>query len=97
MWYPDLPKRGRWVITKLMKLFKDHRYFEQISENKMSINIYHEMKCAHLQLHETSTAVLDRLNVIIDRLNVISSGSVIYMRIVAIKSMFPRGPPGSNI
>jgi hypothetical protein len=30
--------------------------------------------CAHLQLHETSTAViLHRLNVIIDRLNVISS------------------------
>jgi hypothetical protein len=24
---------------------------------------------AHLQLHETSTVVLDRLNVIIDRLN----------------------------
>jgi hypothetical protein len=32
--------------------------------------------CAHLHLHETSTVVLDRLNVIIDRLNVIGSGSV---------------------
>jgi hypothetical protein len=32
--------------------------------------------CAHLQLHETSTVLLDRQNVIIDRLNVISSGSV---------------------
>jgi hypothetical protein len=31
--------------------------------------------CAHLHLHETSTVVLDRLNVIIDRLNVISSES----------------------
>jgi chorismate mutase len=70
--------------------------------------------CAHLQLHETSTVVLDRgtdvthckwngpgtmcspaatwetstvvldiLNVIIDRLNVISSGSVDYMKIDA--------------
>jgi hypothetical protein len=39
--------------------------------------------CAHLQLHETSTVVLDRLNVIIDRLNVVSSGSVVYMKIDA--------------
>jgi hypothetical protein len=39
--------------------------------------------CAHLQLHETSTAVLERPNVIIDRLNVISSGSVVYMKIDA--------------
>jgi hypothetical protein len=34
---------------------------------------------AHLQLHETSTVVLDRLNVIIDKttfVNVVSSGSV---------------------
>jgi hypothetical protein len=39
--------------------------------------------CAHMQLHETSTVVLDRLNVIIDTLNVISSGSVVYMKIDA--------------
>jgi hypothetical protein len=39
--------------------------------------------CAHLQLHETSTVVLDRLNFIIDRLNVISTGSVVYVKIVA--------------
>jgi hypothetical protein len=39
--------------------------------------------CAHLQLQETKTAILDRLNVIIDRLNVIISGSVVYMKIVA--------------
>jgi hypothetical protein len=31
---------------------------------------------AHLQLHETSTVVLDRLNIITDRLNVINSGGV---------------------
>jgi hypothetical protein len=36
-----------------------------------------------LQLLESSTVVLDRLNVIIDRLNVISSGSVVYMKIGA--------------
>jgi hypothetical protein len=40
--------------------------------------------CARLQLHDRPpTVVVDRLNAIIDRLNVISSGSVIYMKIDA--------------
>jgi hypothetical protein len=45
-------------------------------------NLYEMVQgpCAHLQLHETSTVVLDRLNIIIDRLNVISSGSVVDMK-----------------
>jgi hypothetical protein len=36
--------------------------------------------CSPAATYETSTVVLDRLNVIIDRLNVISSGSVVYMK-----------------
>jgi hypothetical protein len=54
--------------------------------NQMGVVGSHEMvqgPFAHLQLHETSTVVLERLNAINDRLNVISSGSVAYMKIVA--------------
>jgi hypothetical protein len=50
--------------------------------------------CADLQLHETSTLVLDRLNVIIDRLNVISSGSDMF---ICHEGMFPRWLPGGKI
>jgi hypothetical protein len=39
--------------------------------------------CAHLQRHETSSVVRDRLNVIIDRLNVISSGTGVVVKIDA--------------
>jgi hypothetical protein len=53
--------------------------------------------CSPAATWETSTVVLDRLNVITDRLHVISSGSVVYMKIWSSKSMFPRGPSGSNI
>jgi hypothetical protein len=39
--------------------------------------------CSPAATCETSTVVLDRLNVIIDRLNVISLGSIVYMKIDA--------------
>jgi hypothetical protein len=61
--------------------------------------------CAHLQLHETSTVVLDRLNVIIDRLNAIiidrlnaiSSGSVVNMKIDAKVCFQGDHLPGGHI
>jgi hypothetical protein len=53
------------------------------NSSDISLNEMVQGPCAHLQLHEFSTAVLDRINVIIDRLNVISSGSVVHMKIDA--------------
>jgi hypothetical protein len=47
------------------------------SSSVLLVNEMVQGPCAHLQLHETSTVVLDRQNVNIDRLNVISSGSVV--------------------
>jgi hypothetical protein len=57
------------------KIQKLHFSLKMVDSNEMA-----QGPCAHLQLHETSTVVLDRLNVIIDRLNVICSGSAVYMK-----------------